>query len=113
MILITHDMGVIAEMSERVVVLYAGRVCEIADKRELFRNPLHPYTKGLLVAVPRLDKRRGDLAVIPGSIPNLIDPPLGCRFHPRCECIKPICRKQIPELSEIRPGHYVACLNVK
>jgi oligopeptide/dipeptide ABC transporter ATP-binding protein len=108
LVMITHDMGVIAEMTTRIVVLYAGRVCEIAKTYDLFEHPRHPYTEALLAAVPRLDMRK-TLRVIPGNIPNLIEPPSGCRFHPRCDYAKKICKEKIPVLEEIEPGHFVAC----
>ncbi len=110
MILITHDMGVVAGVADRITVLYAGRVCETADTRTIFYNPKHPYTIALLIAVPSLALRREKLAVIPGTIPNLIEPPSGCRFHPRCEYAKAECAKEIPPLEEIEPGHFVACI---
>ena len=108
LVMITHDMGVIAEMTTRIVVLYAGRVCEIAETNELFERPKHPYTESLLAAVPRLDMRK-TLRVIPGNIPNLINPPSGCRFHPRCDYAKQACKKHIPVLEETEPGHSIAC----
>ncbi|KON31634.1 hypothetical protein AC477_04075 [miscellaneous Crenarchaeota group-1 archaeon SG8-32-1] len=110
MILITHDMGVVADVADRITVLYAGRVCETADTRTIFFNPRHPYTKALLTAVPSLALRKEKLEVIPGTIPNLIEPPSGCRFHPRCEYAKPECSKEMPPLEEIEPGHFVACI---
>ncbi len=110
MILITHDMGVVADIADRVTVLYAGRVCETADTKTIFYNPKHPYTQALLTAVPSLILKTEKLAVIPGSIPNLIKPPTGCRFHPRCEYAQKYCTEKIPELIEIEPGHKVACL---
>jgi oligopeptide/dipeptide ABC transporter ATP-binding protein len=109
MILITHDMGIVAGVADRITVLYAGRVCETADTKTIFYNPLHPYTNALLTAVPNLALRKEKLDVIPGNIPNLIEPPSGCRFHPRCKYAKSICKKEIPNLEEIEPNHYVAC----
>jgi peptide/nickel transport system ATP-binding protein len=109
MILITHDMGVVAEVADRITVLYAGRVCETADTKTIFYNPLHPYTNALLTAVPSLALRKEKLEVIPGTIPNLVDPPSGCRFHPRCEYAQDVCTKKIPDLLEVESGHYVAC----
>jgi len=109
MVLITHDMGVVADVADRITVLYAGRVCETADTKTIFYKPKHPYTIALLTAVPSLALRRDKLAVIPGTIPNLIEPPSGCRFHPRCEYAKSICAEKIPSLEEIEPKHFVAC----
>ena len=110
MIFITHDMGVVAEIADRITVLYAGRVCETADTKTIFYNPKHPYTQALLTAVPSIALKTKKLTVIPGSIPNLIKPPTGCRFHPRCEYAQQICTEKIPDLIEIEPGHKVACL---
>ena len=110
MILITHDMGVVAEMADRITVIYAGRICETADTRTIFYKPKHPYTVALLTAVPNLALRKEKLAVIPGTIPNLIEPPSGCRFHPRCQYAKAACAKEIPSLKEVEPGHFVACI---
>ncbi|MCW3998190.1 MAG: ABC transporter ATP-binding protein [Candidatus Bathyarchaeota archaeon] len=110
MILITHDMGVVADIADRITVLYAGRVCETADTKTIFYNPKHPYTQALLTAVPSLVLKTEKLTVIPGSIPNLIEPPSGCRFHPRCEYAQQGCKETIPDLIEIEPGHKVACL---
>jgi oligopeptide/dipeptide ABC transporter ATP-binding protein len=108
LILITHDMGIVAQMTTRMVVLYAGHVFEINKTSDLFETPRHPYTEALLAAVPRLDMRK-TLLVIPGNIPNLIYPPPGCTFHPRCKYAKAHCREKIPVLEEIEPGHLVAC----
>lgn len=112
MILITHDMGVVADIADRITVLYAGRVCETAKTKTIFYNPKHPYTNALLTAVPSLAIKTKKLSVIPGSIPNLIEPPTGCRFHPRCEYAQEKCKETVPELIEIEPGHKVACLRV-
>jgi peptide/nickel transport system ATP-binding protein len=113
MILITHDMGVVAGMADRITVLYAGRVCESASAKTIFYNPLHPYTMALLTAVPNLAMKRKKLTVIPGAIPNLIEPPSGCRFHPRCEYAESACVETVPPLVEIEPEHYVACIRAK
>jgi len=113
MILITHDMGIVAGVADRIAVLYAGRVCEIAETKTIFYKQRHPYTNALLKAVPSLALRKKKLAVIPGNIPNLIEPPSGCRFHPRCEYAKPICSKEIPLLEKVEPEHYVACHRAK
>jgi oligopeptide/dipeptide ABC transporter ATP-binding protein len=113
MILITHDMGIVAGVADRITVLYAGRVCETAKTKTIFYNHCHPYTYALLKAVPSLALRKEKLAVIPGTIPNLIEPPSGCRFHPRCEYAKPICSIKIPLLEEVGPEHYVSCHRAK
>ncbi len=110
-ILITHDIGVIAEMCDRVAVMYAGNIVEIADVYSIFKNPKHPYTVGLLGAIPSVDsKREEELQTIPGSIPNLISPPSGCRFHPRCTKAMPECSTTVPATIELSPGHHVRCL---
>jgi len=108
MVMITHDMGIIAEMAQRVTVLYAGQAYETADTSSLFAKPKHPYTEALLKAVPRLDKKK-TLVSVPGNIPNLIEPPSGCRFHPRCPYAAQICQEKVPSLEEAEPGHAVAC----
>ena len=108
LVMITHDMGVIAKMTTRVVVMYAGNVCEIAKTEDLYEHPRHPYTALLLSAVPRLDRRK-TLSIIPGNIPNLIEPPSGCRFHPRCKYATDRCAESAPELVQVDSDHYVAC----
>ncbi len=108
-ILITHNMGLVAEMADRVAVMYAGNIVEIADVYEIFENPLHPYTKGLLQSVPNPMKKIETLKQIRGMVPNLIYPPPGCRFHPRCDYAMDICKKQKPKLIEVEKEHYVAC----
>ncbi len=112
LVMITHDMGIIAKMTTRVVVMYAGRVCEIAKTEDLYENPRHPYTAVLLAAIPRLDKKK-TLRIIPGNIPNLIEPPSGCRFHPRCEYADVTCEKEQPALEEVGHDHFVACYHWK
>ncbi|MGD0422617.1 MAG: ABC transporter ATP-binding protein [Candidatus Bathyarchaeia archaeon] len=113
MMLITHDMGIIAKMSDRVCVMYAGRMCEIADVKTIYKKPRHPYTEALLSSMPRIDTKRGTLTVIPGGVPDLINPPSGCRFHPRCKYAKEVCKEIVPEPEEIEPGHFVECLRVR
>ena len=108
-ILITHDLAVVAELCDRAAVMYAGNIVEVAEVTELFANPLHPYTKGLLEAIPRPDAR-AELKSITGSVPDLIFPPTGCRFHPRCPFAFERCPKVDPPLVEVSPGHKVACL---
>jgi len=112
-ILITHDLGIVAEMCERVAVMYAGRIVEEADVETLFSQPKHPYTVGLLGSVPVLGVVKDKLDVIPGSVPNLINLPPGCQFAPRCrprvENHLEICTQQEPELKNIQPRHQVRC----
>lgn len=110
--LITHDMGVVAEVAQRVIVMYAGRVVEEAATTQLFDNALHPYSQGLIRSIPRIDRskeRKNRLETIPGSVPNLIDPPSGCRFAARCSFASEACRQEAPPLIEVEPGHKVAC----
>jgi peptide/nickel transport system ATP-binding protein len=109
-ILITHDLGVVAEICDRVAVMYAGNIVEVAEINELFSNPMHPYTQGLLASVPRPDTSKKDMKSIPGFVPNLIHPPSGCRFHPRCPKKFERCPEVKPPLVEVKPGHKVACL---
>jgi peptide/nickel transport system ATP-binding protein len=108
-LLITHDMGVIAEMCDSVAVMYAGQIVEYAAVETLFEEPLHPYTEGLLAAIPVLGEPKDTLAVIPGSVPNLIDLPEGCKFAARCPYAKELCTGATPPLVEIQPGHSVRC----
>ena len=110
-VLITHDLAVIAELCDRVAVMYAGNVVEVAEVGELFRNPLHPYTVGLLASIPRIDvPSAGTEATIRGSVPDLLTPPTGCRFHPRCPKAFDKCPLVKPRLVEAAPGHFVSCL---
>lgn len=109
-LLITHDMGVIAEMCDKVAVMYAGQIVEHTEVVALFDKPLHPYAEGLLEAIPVLGEVRATLAVIPGSVPNLVNLPPGCKFAPRCPYVKDICVQREPELVEVEPGHKVRCL---
>ena len=112
-ILITHDLGVVAEMAERVAVMYAGEIVEQTDVNSLFDQPLHPYTQGLIGSIPVLGEIKDKLDVIPGSVPNLVNLPPGCRFAPRCQARfkygLTICADVKPELEEVKPGHYVRC----
>lgn len=112
-ILITHDLGIIAEMADRVAVMYAGRIVEQADVGDLFEYPLHPYTQGLIGSIPILGRVADRLDVIPGSVPNLVNLPPGCQFAPRCRMREryglSICTEKEPQLAEARPGHDVRC----
>ena len=109
-VLITHDLGVVAETARRVVVLYAGRMVEEAEVTALFDGPLHPYTRGLLGSIPRLDEAEGArLQEIPGMVPALDALPEGCAFAPRCAMATERCRAEAPPWREMRPGHWSAC----
>jgi peptide/nickel transport system ATP-binding protein len=111
--LITHAMGVVAETSQRVVVMYAGKVVEEAPVQSLFGNPRHPYTQGLLRSIPRVDRaaqHKDRLEAIPGTVPSLLDPPPGCRFAARCKYAMDICIQAVPPFKEVAPGHRVACV---
>ncbi|MFX1480042.1 MAG: ABC transporter ATP-binding protein [Promethearchaeota archaeon] len=106
---ITHDLGIISKMCNRVAVMYCGSIVEYGDIKKLFIKPYHPYTRGLIASVPRMRKRQQKLEVIPGMVPNLIYPPLGCKYHPRCRyCFEP-CDSKIPIQVEVEPGYFVAC----
>jgi oligopeptide/dipeptide ABC transporter ATP-binding protein len=112
-VLITHDLGVIAEMADRVAVMYAGQIVEETDVKQIFDNPLHPYTQGLLASIPVLGEAKEELDVIPGTVPNLINLHPGCRFAPRCrdrvEKGLTICAEQVPDLKPVEDGHTVRC----
>jgi peptide/nickel transport system ATP-binding protein/oligopeptide transport system ATP-binding protein len=112
-LLITHDLGVIAESCDNVVLMYAGYVVEKASVKTFFNNPLHPYAKGLMKSIPRLDVKRKKLDIIKGSVPNLFQIPSGCPFHPRCDYCFNKCKKTLPGLKEIKPGHCVRCWYVE
>jgi oligopeptide/dipeptide ABC transporter ATP-binding protein len=108
MLLITHDMAVVSENCDRIAVMYAGRIMEMGGS-DVFLSPTHPYTMGLCNAFPDPGRRDGELISIPGVPPSLIDPPGGCRFHPRCPFATPRCIAETPPLAEIAPGHFAAC----
>jgi oligopeptide/dipeptide ABC transporter ATP-binding protein len=115
MLLVSHDMGLVARMADRITVVYAGRTCETADARTIFHAPSHPYTRALLDSVPRVDRdyeheARPVLRTIGGRIPDLTEPPSGCRFHPRCVEATEECARLRPEPFQIAPGHVVSCL---
>ena len=114
--LITHAMGVVAETAQRVVVMYAGKVIEEAPVEQLFANPRHPYTQGLIRSIPRIDTaatQKTRLEAIPGVVPSLLNPPPGCRFAARCRYAMPKCREAVPPLTDIGGGHKVACVLVQ
>ncbi len=108
-LLVTHDLAVIAEVADRVAVMYAGQIVEMAPVGSLFARPLHPYTQGLLASIPRFDQPSKTLSSIPGSVPNLIFPPSGCRFHPRCPHAMPVCKEKRPSMTDEGENHHVAC----
>jgi len=108
-ILITHDLAVIAETCDRVMVMYCGKIQEVASTINLFENPLHPYTKGLMASIPSLTRKKKRLNVIKGNVPGILSFPPGCPFHPRCEYRMPICEEAVPELLKIEKGHFVRC----
>jgi peptide/nickel transport system ATP-binding protein len=106
---ISHDLGVVEHLSDRVVIMYLGRIVESAAAEEIFRAPNHPYTQALLKQVPRLDTRKTQFKPIVGEIPSPLSPPAGCHFHPRCPHAMPRCREQAPPLREVAAGHLSAC----
>lgn len=111
-LLITHNLGVVAEISDKVAVMYAGKVVEYGDSVTIFKKPLHLYTQALMSSIPRIDIKQEKLESIPGTVPSLINPPLGCRFAPRCKYATEDCNKNEPILEEVEPGHLVGCFRV-
>jgi len=108
-LMITHNLGVVAEICDRVGVMYAGVIAEIGPTGPVFKEPLHPYTQGLMNSIPKVNIDLPRLETIEGNVPNLIKAPTGCRFHPRCPYAMDICRKEKPPMMEIRPNHLAAC----
>lgn len=108
---ISHDLGVIAQVADRCGVMYAGKIVELADVEEIYHNPKHPYTKGLIASIPDKSESGQDLPVIPGSVPNLVDIESGCRFYPRCERSISKCKDVDPVMEEIEERHFTACFN--
>lgn len=108
-ILITHNLGLVAEIADRIAVMYAGRIVELAAAEEIFARPLHPYTQGLIDCVPNILVDQKELVTMPGSPPDLVDPPKGCPFAPRCPRVMAVCRETAPALVEHAPGHSAAC----
>jgi len=109
MILISHDLSIISETCDRLAIMYGGRLVELGDVFSMFKKPMHPYTQGLIAAFPGIYAPKQELKALPGSPPNLLNPPEGCRFAPRCPYAMDICNKKTPQLEEVSSGHYVAC----
>jgi oligopeptide/dipeptide ABC transporter ATP-binding protein len=108
-LLISHDLGVVAKVADNIAVMYVGKIMEYADARTIFKSPLHPYTQGLLESIPRLDVDIKELKVIRGEVPNVTNPPSGCRFHPRCPYAEDTCGRKEPETIEVGGSHRVSC----
>jgi peptide/nickel transport system ATP-binding protein len=106
-LLITHDLSVVAETCDRVGVMYAGDMVEVGEVDQIINNPQHPYTKGLINAIP--SDRRNELVEIRGSVPDLVNPPSGCRFHPRCDYVRDLCKNEKPKALQVEKDHIVAC----
>jgi len=113
MIMITHDLSVIADTCNKTAIMYAGKIVERSDSLTIFKHPEHPYTQGLIANFPSVSGDKKSFEPIFGSPPNLISPPTGCRFHPRCPYVEDICRKEDPKIVELKRGHFVACHLVK
>jgi peptide/nickel transport system ATP-binding protein len=107
-IFITHDLSLIAEIADNVAVMYAGKIVEYDNSDNVFNTPKHPYTQGLLKSIPRL-KSKEKLSWIPGTPPDLRNPPVGCRFHPRCPYVMDVCRREEPPIKDVGGNHLVAC----
>jgi len=108
-VMISHDLSIISETCDKLAIMYAGKIVELGDIYSMFKEPLHPYTQGLIDAFPNIKEQRRKMYSIPGSPPNLLNPPTGCRFHPRCKYAMDICRKEEPQVKDMGKGHYVAC----
>lgn len=108
-IMISHDLSIISETCDDLAIMYAGKIVELGDTLSMFKKPLHPYTQGLIEAFPHIKEERRKMYSIPGSPPNLLNPPSGCRFHPRCSYAMEICQKEEPPFHEVSKNHYVAC----
>lgn len=113
LIVISHDLSILAQVCDRVVIMYAGKIVESADIESIFGNPLHPYTKALISAFPNAKGPKRPLSILPGEPPDLINPPKGCVFSPRCPQASALCSEREPELIEVSPGHHVACNFIK
>ncbi len=113
MIMISHDLSIISETCDKLAIMYAGKLVELGDVLTMFKKPVHPYTQGLIAAFPGIYTPKQEMKALPGSPPNLLNPPKGCRFNPRCPYVMDICKKKTPELKEVSKGHYVACYLAK
>lgn len=112
-IMISHDLSLIAEVCQKLAIMYAGYLVEYGDIVKIFKEPKHPYTVDLIESFPSIKAEKQEMVSIPGSPPDLLDPPLGCRFHPRCKYAMDVCRKEVPKLIELSKNHYVSCHLVK
>jgi oligopeptide/dipeptide ABC transporter ATP-binding protein len=112
-LLITHNLGIVGDMADRVAVMYAGQVVELSPALDLLRRPLHPYTRALMNSVPKLSANLERLSAIPGNVPSLGNFPPGCRFYPRCPTARPECASTMPELLEVEPNRWLRCLYAK
>jgi peptide/nickel transport system ATP-binding protein len=108
-VMISHDLSIISETCDKLAIMYAGKIVELGDIYSMFKESLHPYTQGLIGAFPNIKEEKRKMYSIPGSPPNLLNPPTGCRFHPRCKYAMDICRKEEPQFKEASKGHHVAC----
>ena len=109
LLLITHDLGIVAETCDKVFVMYAGKIVENCNVFQIFSNAKHPYAQGLFESTLSIDEYKEVLVTLDGAVPSLVNPPPGCKFHPRCPKAKTVCREREPELVEVEPGHFVAC----
>ncbi len=112
LLLISHDLGVVAHVATRVAIMYAGNIVEFASTESLYKKPIHPYSRGLLSSIPTLEESPERLHSIAGDVPDLINPPSGCKFHPRCQYARDVCKRKTPVLQSVQKGHYVSCLRV-
>ena len=108
-LMITHDLGVVAELCDRVIVMYCGKIVESGTVRQIFHSPMHPYTRDLLASLPSLDVKQDRLNTISGVVPSITALPTGCRYHPRCSVLCEVCSREYPEMIEVEPGHKVCC----
>lgn len=113
MIMISHDLSIISETCDKLAIMYAGKLVELGDVLTMFKKPMHPYTQGLIAAFPGIYAPKQEMKALPGSPPNLLNPPSGCRFSPRCPHAMSICKKKTPKLKEVSKGHFVSCYLVK